>query len=69
MVEECSGSRGDVDVVDFSSPVQGVGGVMYPLLHWRVEDVDADFVMDINDEELVVASDVTLLSGGKGGVL
>lgn len=69
MGEGYSNSLGDLDVVGFSSPVQGVGGVMYPLLHWRVEDVDGEFVMDINHEELVVASDVTLLSGGKGGVL
>jgi hypothetical protein len=69
MGEEYLDAHRGVDVVDFSSPVQGVGGVMYPLLHWRVEDAGVDFVMDIDDEELVVASDVTLLSGGKGGVL
>ena len=42
---------------------------MYPLAHWRTEEVDLDFVMDVGDSELVVAPDLTMLSGAKGGAL
>ena len=42
---------------------------MYPLTHHRAEDVDIDFVLDVDETELVVAADVTLLSGAKGGLL
>jgi len=58
-----------VEVVDFSSAVRGREGVMYPLAHWRTEEVDLDFVMDVGDSELVVAPDLTMLSGAKGGAL
>lgn len=57
------------DIMDMASPVQGPGGVMYPLTHHRAEDVDIDFVLDVDETELVVAPDVTLLSGAKGGLL
>lgn len=42
---------------------------MYPLTRHRAEDVDIDFVLDVDETELVVAPDVTLLSGAKGGLL
>jgi hypothetical protein len=42
---------------------------MYSLTHHRAEDVDIDFVFDIDETELVVAPDVTMLSGAKGGLL
>lgn len=58
-----------VELVDFSSPVRGRERVMYPLKHWRPEEVDLDFVMDVGDRELVVAPDLTMLSGAKGGAL
>ncbi|WP_137191438.1 hypothetical protein [Stenotrophomonas rhizophila] len=58
-----------VELIDFSSPVRGREGVMYPLKHWRPEEVDLDFVMDIGERELVVAPNLTMLSGAKGGAL
>ncbi|WP_447594057.1 hypothetical protein [Stenotrophomonas rhizophila] len=61
-----SDARTRVEVVDFSSPVQGRDGAMYPLTSWRAEEVDLDFVLDIGEDELVVASDLAITSGGKG---
>lgn len=67
MGDSLAGSQRQGAVVDFSSPVQGSGAVMYPLMHWRAEEVDLDFVLDVGEDELVVASDVAITSGGKGG--
>jgi hypothetical protein len=58
--------RTGMDIMDFGCPVRGPGGLMYPLTHHRAEDIEIDFVLDVDESELVIAPDVTLLSGGKG---
>lgn len=58
-----------INVMDMANPVTGVGGVMYRLIHHRTREVDAAFVYDADDSELVAAPDVYMLSGAKGGAL
>jgi len=55
-----------IDVMDMDGAVQGLGGKMYPLLLHRTEDGGLDFVLDLDEDALVAAPDVNLISAGKG---
>jgi len=43
--------RAGAGIMDMDSPVQGPGGVVYPLTHHRAEDVDIDFVLDVDETD------------------
>lgn len=66
MHEEHSSVAPQVEILDMGAPVRGKGGAMYPLLLHRVEADGPDFVLDINDEVLIAAPDVSSVSAGKG---
>ncbi|WP_295575824.1 hypothetical protein [Stenotrophomonas maltophilia] len=55
-----------IDVMDMNGAVQGRGGKMYPLLLRRTEDGGPDFILDVNEDALVVVPDVNSISAGKG---